>query len=162
MDFGLWLRGGCVLLDLVALRVRPPRGRGRTTRGEVSGGRSTGAIGYRDAAGQVRHYGARNGLVREGIRPGARIHVCVRVEAALILEHWAVFDDARRGRARSYGAREHTAVPAVQEVAVQPVASRVPICENKASAVVHSVEWCHVKVYLIEDGDKVDRMRVWA
>jgi hypothetical protein len=151
---------GCALLDLVAqLRLRPPSSWGHTTWDKVCRGRGTGALRHRHAAGQVRVKGPRDRLGGEGVRSGACIHVCIRVEATFVLEHRTVFDDARVGRAGSDGAREHIAVPAVHEVGVQPEASRVAICENKTSTVVQIVEWRHAEVHFVEDRDKVDRMR---
>jgi hypothetical protein len=163
VDSGLELSLGCALLDLVApLRLRSPRSWGHTTRDKVFGGRGTGALRHLHAAGQVRVKGARDRLGGEGIRSGARIHVCIRVEAAFVLEHRAVFDDARVGRAGSDGAREHVAVPAVHEVAVQSVASRIPVGENETSTVVQRVEWRHAEVHFVEDRDEVNRMRARA
>lgn len=103
--------------------------------------------------------GARDGLAGDGIRSGASVHLCVRVEAAFVRKYWALFDDAGRGRARLDGAGEHAAVPAVQEVGVQAVTSRVTICEDELSAIVLGVEWRHVEIHFVVERDKVVRMR---
>ena len=105
----------------------------------------------------MRHQCSRaNRLVGHGVLRGAGIHRGIRIEAALVLEHRAVLDDAGGSRARRDGAREHAVVPPVLEVAVQSVAGRVAVREDEAPAVVQGVEWRHGEVDLVEDGDEVD------
>ena len=95
-----------------------------TTPGHASGddvrsGRGCGTLGYCDTSGQVRQQVSRaNQLIGHGVLRGAGIHNGIRVEAALVLEHRAVLDDAGGGRARRDGAREDAAVPPVEKVAV--------------------------------------------
>ncbi len=140
----------------IRLRLGPPGD--DAPRDEVRGGRVGRALGHRNTAGKVRHNSPENRLARQGVRRGARVHFCVRIEAALVLKHRTVLDDAGGRRARRDGAREHAAVPAVQEVAVQSIASRIAVREDEAPAVVQSIEWRHVEPHLIEDGDEV----VWV
>jgi hypothetical protein len=108
----------------IRLQLGPP---GDASWDGVRGGCRIRALGHRDAAWEVRHDRAENGFVRERVGRGARVHVCVRVEAALILEHRAVLDDARGGRTLVHGAREHAAVPAVHEVSMQSVTGWVAV-----------------------------------
>jgi len=122
---------------------------------EFPGACRTGALGHRDAAREVRQE-AKDRFAGERVRSGAPIHVGVRVEAALVLEHRAVLDDARVGRARRQGTREYVAVPAVHEVAVQTVTGGVAVREDEAPAVVQIVEWGRVVVHLIEEGHEVN------
>jgi hypothetical protein len=42
---------------------------------------------------------------------------------------------------------------------VQPVTSRVTICENELTAIVPRVEWRHVEIYFVVERYKVVRMR---
>jgi hypothetical protein len=140
--------------------VRPQLGPpGDASRDEVRGGRRIRALGHCDAAREMRHDRAENGFVGERVGRGARVHVCVRVEAALVLEHTAVLDDARGGRTLVHGAREHAAVPAVHEVCVQSVTGWVAVREDEATAVVQSVESRHVEVHLVENGNEVNWVR---
>ena len=81
------------------------------------------------------------------------------METALVLEHRALRDIPRAIRAILHRARKHVAVPPVQEVAVQPVAGRVPIREHEPPAVVQLIEWVHIEPHFIEDGYDVDWMR---
>ena len=138
----------------VRLELGPPV---HAPRDEVRGGRGGRTLGHRNTTRKVGQ-AARNGFAGEGIRRGARIHVCIRVEAVLVLEYRAVLDDARGSRALVHGAREHAAVPPVHEVAVQSVAGRVAVREDEAPAVVQGVEWRNVEPDLVEDRDEVDRM----
>jgi hypothetical protein len=74
--------------------------------------------------------------LRKRVRRGARFHLIVCVEAALVLENWTVLDDAGVCSARRHRAREYATVPAVHEVAVQSVAGRVTVREDEAATIV--------------------------
>ncbi len=136
---------------------RPAPDRRGAAGDEIIGSGGGGAVGHRDAAWEVRH-GAGDVLRGQRVGRGARVHVCVRDEAILVLEHGAVLDHPRAIRARLHRARKHAAVPPVEEVAVQPVASRVAVREHEPPAVVQRVEWRHVEPHLKEDGHEV----VWV
>ena len=56
-------------------------------------------------------------------------------------------------------ARKHALVPPIEEVAVQPIAGRIPVCEYELPIVVQLVEWAHVEPHLIKDGDEVNWVR---
>jgi hypothetical protein len=126
---------------------------------EVSSSGIGGAVGYLNAARQVRQDSARHILLGQRISRGARVHEFVVLKAVLVIEYRAIFDNARVGRAGSDGAREYVAVPAVHKVGVQSEASRVTVGENETSTVVQRVEWRHAEVHFVEDRDKVNRMR---
>ena len=96
--------------------------------------------------------------MRKRVWSGARIVLIVRVEAALVLEHWTVFNDAGLCSTRCHRAREYGLVPAIHEVAVQSVTGRVTIGEDEAATVVHLVERLYAEPKLIEDGDEM----VWV
>ena len=98
--------------------------------------------------------------MRKGVLRGAHVHLRIIVEAVLVLEHWTVLDDAGVCSTRIYRTREHAAVPAVHEVAVQSVTGRVTIGEDEAAFL--GVERLYAEPNLIEDGDEVLRVRGWA
>ena len=107
------------------------------------------ALGDRDAAGQVRQYGA--GVVifaRDGVRRGAGVVLIGCVED--VGEHWAIFDDAGLGRALIHCVGKHGFVPTVHKVAVQSITGRVAVGEDEASAVVQIVEGLHAEPHLVE------------
>ena len=124
-----------VEVSLIRLQLGPPI-QGCTTLVEVCGGRGCRAVRHRDTAGQVPHGLVGFDIVGPGIRGCASVHLIVRVEAVLVLEHRAVLDDARVRRAGLHCAPEHVVVPAVHEVAVHSVTRRVAVGEDEAPAVI--------------------------
>ena len=97
--------------------------------------------------------------MRKRVRRGARIHLVVCVEAALVLEHCTVLNDAGLCSTRRHRAREYATVPAVHEVAVQSVTGRVTVREDKTATIIYDVELIYAKQNLKEDGDKMARVR---
>ena len=83
--------------------------------------------------------------MRKRVRRGARIHLVVCVEAALVLEHCTVLNDAGLCSTRRHRAREYATVPAVHEVAVQSVTGRVTVREDKTATIIYDVELIYAK-----------------
>jgi hypothetical protein len=137
---------------------RPAPTRRGATGGEIGGTCGGGAVGHLDTSREVRH-GALDVLLGSWIGRRARVHLRACLETALVLEHGALRDFPRAICAILHRARKHVVVPPVEEVAVQSVAGRVPVRENKPPAVVQLVEWVHTEPHFIEDGYDVDWMR---
>jgi hypothetical protein len=98
-----------------------------------------------------------NIFLRKRVHRGARIVLIACVEAVLVLEHWAVFNDTGHCSTRRHRAREYAFVPAVEEVTVQSVTGRVTIREDEA-ATARLVDRARAEPNLIEEGDEM----VWV